>query len=327
MPIYLQIQDYTAEALGAQLQALESRSHACLVLRDELAGLFGSMNQYRSGRGSDEEQLLELFDGSPQVSIRKSSAGCAYSRCHVSVYGNIQPGMLRQLAEGGDITGKWARFIFSPLPQRTQPLPLAVSAEQAQEVKDANDILDGICRAVYAMPPWLYHLDGEAIAAFSRYEHEKQEEALRAPLSAQASLKGKAAGKVLRVAGLLHVLAAAEASARPSSAIPFGTLQTAIQIVEAHDAWAFGLHQRWADGGHDEALSDFMRRVHELSLEMGEPVTWQRVKNSLSSRYRRGMNAASAEAAMRALEKQGVGLLAETSQGVLAYRATAELQR
>jgi hypothetical protein len=327
VPCYLQIQDYTAEALGAQLQALEARSHAVLVLRDELAGLFGSMNQYRSGRGSDEEQLLELFDGSPQVSIRKSSAGCAYSRCHVSVYGNIQPGMLRQLAEGGDITGKWARFIFSPLPPRTQPLPLAVSDQQTQEVKASNEILELMCRAVYALPPRLYQLDGEAIAAFSRYEHEKQHEALDAPLSAQAALKGKAAGKVLRIAGLLHVLACAEDSTTPSRDITFATLQTAIQVVEAHDTWAFSLHQRWADGGGDQALSDFMRRIHQLSLDIDEAVTWQRVKNTIHSRYRRGINAASAEAAMRALERQGVGITTGTSQGALGYRATGELPR
>ena len=322
VPIYLHIQDYTGEALVAQLQALEARSHAVLVLRDELAGLFGSMNQYRAGRGADEQQLLELFDGSPHASLRVASGDRSYSRCHVSIYGGIQPEVLSELVRDGDTTGKWARFIFSPLPPRTRQLPVSVTLEQEQEISEANSILRSICQRVYAMPPWHYRLDAESTAAFSTYEHQKQKEALSARLNSQRAVKGKAAGKVLRIAGLLHILAAAEGDGTPAELISYSTLQTAIEIIEAHDTWAFGFHQRVADGdAGDQQLAAFMRKVHDLAIEDGGALTWRDIRNRLSTAQRRGIDVALAEAAMTALERQGLGVTSRGGRGALAYQA------
>jgi hypothetical protein len=322
-PIYLHIQDYTGEALVAQLQALEARAHAVLVLRDELAGLFGSMNQYRAGRGADEQQLLELFDGSPHASLRVASGDRSYSRCHVSIYGGIQPEVLSELVRDGDTTGKWARFIFSPLPPRTRQLPVSITPEQEQEISEANHILQTICQRVYAMPPRPYRLDAESTAAFSTYEHTKQQEALSARLNSQRAVKGKAAGKVLRIAGLLHVLAAAEGDTSPPALISYSTLQTAIEIIEAHDAWAFGFHQRVADGEDgDQRLADFMRKVHELAIEDGGALTWRDIRNRLSTAQRRGIDVTLAEAAMAALERQGLGVTSRGGRGAMAYQAS-----
>jgi hypothetical protein len=324
-PIYLHIQDYTGEALAAQLQALEARAHAVLILRDELAGLFGSMNQYRAGRGADEQQLLELFDGTPHASLRISAGDRSYSRCHVSIYGGIQPEVLRALIKDGDPTGKWARFIFSPLPQRTLPLPTTITPEQQADIDTANEMLETIARAVYAMPPRLYHLDREAVVAFSLYEHTKQQQALKARLRPQQAIKGKAAGKVLRVAGLLHVLTAAENSNTPAATISYATLQTAIEIVEAHDYWALTLHDTDAEGEASGAISQLMRRIHAISLKDGAALSWREISRRLKSTERQGVNVTVAEAAMKALAGRGFGELIEGPRGGLRYLATQEL--
>jgi hypothetical protein len=325
VPLYLHIQDYTGEALVAQLQALEARGQGVLVLRDELSGLFGAMNQYRSGRGSDEQQLLELFDGSPHASLRVASGDRSYGRCHVSIYGGIQPEVLGQLVKDGDSTGKWARFIFSSLPPRTKALPVTVTRQEEAEIDDANDVLQTICQTIYSMPPQIYRLDAESIAAFSAYEHAKQQEAIDARLNSQKAVKGKAAGKVLRVAGLLHILAAAEGGGTAPAFISYGTLQTAIDIIEAHDAWAFEFHERVANGDESDGISDFMRRVHVLAQRSDEPLTWQDIRARMSSRYRRGIDVALAEAAMVALEKQGLGITKETGRGTLSYHPLMDL--
>jgi hypothetical protein len=323
-PLYLHIQDYTGEALVAQLQALEARSRAVLVLRDELAGLFGSMNQYRAGRGADEQQLLELFDGSPHASLRVAAGDRSYSRCHVSIYGGIQPEVLEELVRDGDSTGKWARFIFSPLPPRTRALPVTVSIAEEADIENANDMLQMICQEIHSLSPRLYALDHESTAAFSAYEHIKQQEALAARLNSQRAVKGKAAGKALRVAGLLHVLAAAENSSTPAETISYATLQTAIDIVEAHDRWAFGFHERVANGDSAEGVSGLARRIHQLCWVAGEPLTWRNLIKKLNSRERAGANVAIAEAAMEALARNGYGLTARTSRGALSYQATKE---
>lgn len=105
------------------MQALEARGLAVLVRRDELSGLFGSLNAYRQGRGADEQQLLELFDGHSYTSLRITAADRSFERCHVSIYGGIQPEVLSSLVKGGDPSGRWARFLFSPCPSARHHCP------------------------------------------------------------------------------------------------------------------------------------------------------------------------------------------------------------
>jgi len=43
------VSEYTGEALAAQLQEQEEAGLGLLIYRDELSGLFGSLDQYRGG--------------------------------------------------------------------------------------------------------------------------------------------------------------------------------------------------------------------------------------------------------------------------------------
>ena len=55
--------DATSESLERQLMDQERVKMGLLRFNDELAGLIKSFNKYSQGRGSDEEFLLELYDG------------------------------------------------------------------------------------------------------------------------------------------------------------------------------------------------------------------------------------------------------------------------
>jgi hypothetical protein len=323
--IYLQIQDYTGEAFVQQLQELDKRGLSVLVLRDELAGLFGAMNAYRSGRGSDEQQLLELFDGQAYTSLRVSAGDRSYDRCQVSIYGAIQPGVLRELIKGGDPSGKWARFLFSPLPENTVPLPTAVSAEGVAAVNRANEDLQVYARRIYTMPAQRYQLDLEAIEAFSAYEHDKQIQAQQARLDAQGALYGKSAGKVLRVALLLHLLQLAVLNEPGEGEVPVATLQRAIELVDAMDDWALGFHEQAAAGEEEGGVSSLMRRIHTLARKAKGAVSWTQLRQQMSGREKKGTNAALADQAMQALAELGVGEVCEGPRGGLLYRATADL--
>jgi hypothetical protein len=323
--IYLQIQDYTGEAFVQQLQELDKRGLSVLVLRDELAGLFGAMNAYRSGRGSDEQQLLELFDGQAYTSLRVSAGDRSYDRCQVSIYGAIQPGVLRELIKGGDPSGKWARFLFSPLPENTVPLPTAISAEGVAAVNRANQDLQVYARRIYTMPAQRYQLDLEAIEAFSAYEHDKQIQAQQARLDAQGALYGKSAGKVLRVAVLLHLLQLAVLNEPGEGEVPVATLQRAIELVDAMDDWALGFHEQAAAGEEEGGVSSLMRRIHTLARKARGAVSWTQLRQQMSGREKKGTNAALADQAMRALAELGVGEVCEGPRGGLLYRATADL--
>lgn len=326
VPIHLQLQDYTGEALAAQLQALEARRLAVLVRRDELSGLFGSLNAYRQGRGADEQQLLELFDGHSYTSLRISAADRSFERCHVSIYGGIQPEVLSALVKGGDPSGKWARFLFSPLPRRTAPLPTVITPEQELAVRDGADTLATVARSVHCLPPATYALAPAALELFSHYEYGKQEQALAARLGAQAAIHGKAAGKVLRIAGLLQVLHRVCGQIPSAAAIAVDVLQAAITLVEALDGWALGFHELATTTDADgPELSQLMQRLHRIAAGIGGPVSWKDLRSRLAWREKRHLNVVSAEQALQALAMAGYGQVDVGPRGGLLYSAVMDL--
>jgi hypothetical protein len=325
VPIHLQLQDYTGEALAAQLQALEARGLAVLVRRDELSGLFGSLNAYRQGRGADEQQLLELFDGHSYTSLRITAADRSFERCHVSIYGGIQPEVLGALVKGGDPSGKWARFLFSPLPQRTAPLPTVITPEQELAVRDGADTLATVARAVHCLPPATYALAPGALELFSHYEHGKQEQALVARLGAQAAIHGKAAGKVLRIAGLLQVLHRVCGQLPPAAPIGMDVLQAAISLVEALDGWALGFHELATTDADGPELTQLMQRLHRIAAGIGGPVSWKDLRSRLAWREKRHLNVVSAEQALQALATAGYGQVDAGPRGGLLYSAVMDL--
>lgn len=323
--LHVQVQDYTGEALTALLQESEKHRTSVLVLRDELAGLFGTLNAYRSGRGGDEQQLLELFDGGSFTSLRVSTSDRGFERCHVSIYGGIQPDVLRDLIKGGDPTGKWARFLFSPLPPITAPLPTSVTPADIGLAEDADRTLLEYARKIFTLSPNTYSLAADAVAHFSAFEHGKQQQALDARIAAQGALYGKTAGKVLRVAGLLHVIRVAAGSVGTWDPISLGILQLSIDLVEHLDTWALRFHELAVGDVSLPAVSTLMRRIHQRAENVAAPIGWPDVSRSLTASERKASSSELGAAAMEALAQLGLGVLSKTPRGALRYQATAPL--
>jgi hypothetical protein len=312
--------DFTGEGLAEQLELLEQAGRGLLIYRDELSGMFGSLNQYRSGRGADEQQLLELYDGSGMTSLRVSG-GRSYSRSQVSIAGGTQPDVLRQLVAHGDASGLWARFLFCPLPERIVRLPLHTTADEVGEVEAAARLLADCCSRVFAMPPATYRLSPTAAERFANYEERQQREALRATIGAQGAVHGKASGKALRVAGVLHLLAIAVGDLLPSAEIEADAIDRACVLVDHLDGWALGLH---ADVNSGE-LPSLLRAIHRAAEAAGAPVAWRQVYARLGRTQRQGANAAAAGEAMRALAAAGYGELVAGPHDSILYRALKPL--
>lgn len=317
---YLHVSDATAEALAGQLQQQEIRGLGMLLHRDELAGLFGSLNAYRSGRGADEELLLEAYDGSGFHSLRVASVGGGrfYDHCHLSIWGTIQPAILSKLVKDGDASGLWARFLFVPLPERVVPLGGDSEIEQ-RATAAATQTLADTARKLYALPSADYTLSPEAFARFSQYEARCQGDALRAVIPAQSALYGKAAGKVLRVAGLLHILGKVTGEAEDE--IGADTIDRAATLVDHLNGWALSFHADVANGG----TSDLMRKVHGIALEADGPIQWRNIYDRLSKHQRKEIDAAAVAAAMYALADLGMGKVELTSRSTPVYQALTPL--
>jgi hypothetical protein len=323
-PVFISTSDYTAEALASQLQVHEIRKAALSIHRDELAGLFGSFGRYTGGRGADSEQLLETYDGTGFRSLRVAAAngGRSYERCHLSIWGTIQPEILQGLVASGDASGLWARFGFVPLPPRAVRIADDETQAEVDATEAAAELLALACRFVYCLPITSLTMDGDARRLFMDYEFEAQEHALRATLPAYGALMGKAAGKVLRIAGLLHLLWSWELGSSPSAPVSIGVVERAILLVEAINQWTVGIHESVAQAGE---ASDLMRMIHKLAEASEGPIAWRDVAQRLSRAQRREIDSGAAATAVEALEVMGLGQIAQTARGNWTYQATGSL--
>ena len=322
-PVYLSISDFTCEALAEQLQIQESRGLGLLINRDELAGMFGNLNRYHSGRGGDEEQLLEAYDGSGFSSLRvaKIGGGRFYDRCHLSIYGTIQPAVLSELVKTGDASGLWARFMFVPLPERVVPIAETETQQEKDEATWAADTLAALCRYVYTLPKCSLVLSPAARRIFVAYEARCQADVHRTTIGAQGALLGKAAGKVLRVAALLHLIHQGCADGWHSDQVSDEVMHRACVLVDHINTWTLSLHEQVAQGAND-----LMRLIHRVAVAAGAcSITFNDVARRMSKAQRRDNDSASVAVAMQALAELGVGEVEQGARGAVRYRATGEL--
>jgi hypothetical protein len=318
-PQRLMVSDFTGEALASQLEQAEKAGRGLLIYRDELSGLFGGLNQYRSGRGGDEQQLLELYDGGGLTSLRVT--GCrSYSRSQVSIAGNTQPDVLRQLVANGDASGLWARFLFAPLPERAVRLPSGVGDDEIAAIEAAAELLAQTATAVHRLPAITHRLSRAAEDQFLAYELEQQQAALSASLGAHSALHGKSAGKVLRVAGVLHLLALATGQARTGDPIGLESLDPAILLVDYLNRWAIGMHAEVADGGP----SGLALAIYRAAVAHGGLATWRDIRGRLGRAHRAGLTAGQCGAILQALADAGYGELERGARGAVAFRAVSQ---
>jgi hypothetical protein len=101
------VDSFTVEGLR---EVLADNPKGVLVSADEITGLIGGLDQYKSGGGSDRADLLKLMDGQPRVFDR-------VGRSHrvecwgAAVLGGIQPKKLSEMAPSLDPDGLLQRFI------------------------------------------------------------------------------------------------------------------------------------------------------------------------------------------------------------------------
>jgi hypothetical protein len=92
-----------------------------MLYRDELSGWFGSMNKYRSHGGDDRQFFLECWSGGDYTVLRAGKPAIYADDLYLSIFGTLQPGVLRRVFRGGDEDGMTARFglLAHPDPPRS----------------------------------------------------------------------------------------------------------------------------------------------------------------------------------------------------------------
>lgn len=106
------ISDTTTEAMAAVMQ---KNLRGLALIADELSGWSRRFDQYRSGRGADEQVFLSIWSGSDASIDRKGlKRPILLKRPFLSIIGGIQPGIVPQLITPERLDSGFAsRFLFA----------------------------------------------------------------------------------------------------------------------------------------------------------------------------------------------------------------------
>ncbi len=205
----------------------EQAENGSLWARDEIAGLFKSLNQFTpNGDGEGLECLLKMWDGSPtQVDrvLYEDSYNMLSTR--LSLAGGLQPGIFHKIfKDADDANGMQARFLFA-LPK----------IRPAKRVK-------GACRLSDRLPHFYRWVDQEfpagtvrlSRAADSRYDAIYEQIGIQAEQGRTPAIRvwmRKLSGQLLRIALALHIVECYHEPGRPKHEIQLDTLNRAVEVA------------------------------------------------------------------------------------------------
>lgn len=173
------VDDTTVEAL---MLVLRDNPRGVMVSVDELGGWVRSMDQYKSGKGSDRQKWLSMWSNNPIKVDRKKQETVALDRPFVSIYGGIQPGILPEIADGRE-DGMLDRFLLSyPEPVENCWSDVEISEDSKEALADLYDKLRGLHMDVDGCgdpTPKPVHFDADAKEMFIRIVNEHNREAER----------------------------------------------------------------------------------------------------------------------------------------------------
>ena len=266
----------TGEGIAAQVGRLPQQS--LLWVADELAGAFKSANQYRGGKGSDEENLLEYWSGGGSAVLRVTGLAVNVRNVGLSIFGNIQPKVLATfLGEGNDDNGKFARFDFVQ-----QPLAATELFEDAPSV-DLTPMLTALYERLDALPPQKFELDKAARKLFIAYYNQCERDRIANPKQGMRSMLGKAPEKVGKLATILHCIHSAFHGAEISPAIPVEIIRAAIKFVKYTTDQALSLNLEICE---PTALAPSLAKIISLAERKGGMVSARDVGKAFNSKHR-----------------------------------------
>jgi hypothetical protein len=216
---------------GIIRQAAAHPERTLLYCRDELSGIFGDMNKYRGGKGSDRELMLEAYSGATIEGLRASGDNVSVSEMLLGVFGGIQPKSLaRLMGDGEDIDGMWGRFLM--VVQPTIEAPMLPDWGTKRSVALSDELAD-LYEKIADLPAKTYTLTEEAYNLFRDFRQELERMRCDKSISPlQAHFAGKNQGTVARIALNLHTMWEVSAHRIPSTEIGIESIARAISIVK-----------------------------------------------------------------------------------------------
>jgi hypothetical protein len=254
-PVMMAIENYTGEYLSELLQLHEEHQLGLLIACDELSAVFKSLNSYKpGGKGTDEQQLLSLFDGRGSASGRVDAGIREFDYAQFSILGGMQPRIFDMLAQGGDPFGLYARMHLLPMDDVDEYRDPVETEQTIIEYEAHMRNLQSVALRASVLPPSHYRLSDAAMRELAKVQQAARDLARGAELDEQSSIYGKRAGQIARLAGIIHILSIAAGEMEPDAEISLVALCNACDIIIHVQQYALEAHARIHSSGDDSWL-------------------------------------------------------------------------
>jgi hypothetical protein len=260
---------------GIIYQQAEFPDQAMMYFCDELAGVFKSGNQYRGGKGSDEEDMLSFWNGTGTTVLRALGVRASVEAVGLSIFGTIQPDVLAGLLKDcSDSNGKFARFDFV-----LQPLAVPNLPEDDGGRFDLTPMLADLYQKIDALPAICFEFDREAktyhrlftLACHERRVNRENKQGLRGAL-------GKMPEKVGKLAMIIHTLTCVFNGQQVTNHIPRSAVEAAVKFVKFAADQVASLYTEFSDRS---ALAPNLTKILLAAERKGGTITIREARENL----------------------------------------------
>lgn len=264
---------------GILYQVAEFPDQALMYRCDELASLFKSANQYRGGKGSDDEDLLEFWNGTGSTVLRATGTKADLDGLLLSVFGTIQPDVLAALLKDcSDANGKFARFDFV-----FQPLAASKLSEEDSGGFDITPMLAALYLKIDTFPALKMELSPDAKRLFTAFYNAMEDRRVAEPKQGIRAMVGKMPEKVGKMAAIIYALTCAFNGVEVNPLIPKAAVEAAIKFVKFSSDQIASLYAEFSDR---QALAPSLAKVVLLAERKGGTVSGRDISKAFDSKHR-----------------------------------------
>ena len=260
---------------GIIYQQAEFPDQAMMYFCDELAGMLKSGNQYRGGKGSDEEDMLSFWNGTGTTVLRALGVRASVEAVGLSIFGTIQPDVLASLLKDcSDSNGKFARFDFV-----IQPLAVPNLPEEDSGSFDLTPMLSDLYQKIDALPAICFEFDREAKKyhrAFTLVCHERR--VFNEPKQGLRGALGKMPEKVGKLATTIHTLNCVFNRQQVTNQIPRSAVEAAVKFVKFAADQVTTLYTEFSDRS---ALAPNLMKIIQAAERKGGTITIREARENL----------------------------------------------
>jgi hypothetical protein len=266
---------------GIIYQQAEFPDQAMMYFCDELAGMLKSGNQYRGGKGSDEEDMLSFWNGTGTTVLRALGVRASVEAVGLSIFGTIQPDVLASLLKDcSDSNGKFARFDFV-----IQPLAVPNLPEDDTGRFDLTPMLADLYQKIDALPAICFEFDQEAktyhrtftLKCHKRRVYQESKQGLRGAL-------GKMPEKVGKLATIIHALTCIFNDQQVTNHIPRSAVEAAVKFVKFAADQVTTLYTEFSN---QSALAPNLMKIIQAAELQGGKITVREARDILRVKQQR----------------------------------------